>query len=76
MSVLCVNEHQMVEIFGALYYDVSHNHVVVSRRKTPDIVINIEGAIRERSRRSKANDQGLRGNCLAAFLGKWYNVDV
>lgn len=36
-SVLCVKEHQIVEISGALHYGVPHT--VVLARKTPDIII-------------------------------------
>lgn len=36
-----VNEHQMVVIFAALHCGAPHNHIVLLRRKTPDIIIVI-----------------------------------
>lgn len=34
---LRVGEPQVVEIFGAVHFGVSHNHIVVLGRKTPEI---------------------------------------
>lgn len=39
MMSVHIKEHQMVKISGALHYDVSHNHIMVSGHKTPDIII-------------------------------------
>ena len=36
-----VIEQQMVEITGALHYGVSHDHIMLLGRKTPDIIIVI-----------------------------------
>lgn len=36
-----VKEHEMLRISGIYHYALSHNHILILERKTPDIIISM-----------------------------------